>query len=177
MNETIKKLQRTKLVPAVLSIAFGIALIIARKGAADVAVKIGAVMLMLCGVGCLLMFLFGPVKKEGTQLVVGGILALIGLLIWFNSSALVDLFPIFTGIGLVLNGLSNLAPLSQPEENAGNGLIILFSVLMIAGGVMILIQPAAIRDALLIYVGICYILNGVMDLILLHRVREVLLRQ
>ena len=174
MNETIKKLQRTKLVPAVLSIAFGIALIIARKGAADVAVKIGAVMLMLCGVGCLLMFLFGPVKKEGTQLVVGGILALIGLLIWFNSSALVDLIPVFTGIGLVLNGL---APLSQPEENAGNGLIILFSVLMIAGGVMILIRPAAIRDALLIYVGICYILNGVMDLILLHRVREVLLRQ
>ena len=42
MNEMIKRLYRTKLVPALLSIGFGIALIIARQSAMEVIVKIAA---------------------------------------------------------------------------------------------------------------------------------------
>ena len=57
MNERIRQLHRAKLLPAITSIAFGIALIIARKGAMDVAIKIGAVMLGLCGLGCILMYI------------------------------------------------------------------------------------------------------------------------
>ena len=50
-NELIKRLHRAKLVPAVISIAFGIALIIARQSAMEVIVKIAAAMLIACGVG------------------------------------------------------------------------------------------------------------------------------
>lgn len=174
MDVMIKKLHRAKLVPAFISIAFGIALIIARQAAMEIAVKIAAGMLIACGVGCVLMFLFAPVR-ESMQLAVGGLLAAVGLLGWFNSGFVVDLFPILTGIALVLNGMSNLAPLAAPGENAGTFLIVLFSVLMIAGGLFIIFNRGIALPVLMIYMGVCYVINGVLDLIILHRVKTFLM--
>ena len=176
MEKTVQSLHRAKLVPALLSVAFGVALIIARKGAMDVIVKIGAVMLMAAGAGGLAMFLFGPVKEK-MNLVVGGILAVAGVLAWAYSMTLVDLFPIITGLGLILNGMSNIAALSQVQEKekAGAWILALFGAIMIAGGVFIVWHPASVEDYLLIYVGISYIVNGVFDLIILHRVKDFLL--
>ena len=175
MSEMIKRLYRAKLVPAILSIAFGIALIIARQSAMEVIVKIAAGMLIACGVGCVLVYLFGPVK-EPMQFVVGGFAALIGFLAWFNAGFVVSLFPIITGIVLLLNGLSNLATLSMSDVNTGNrALIIIFSVLMIAGGIFILFHPAAVEGALMVYIGIGYVINGIFDLILLYQAKTVLM--
>ena len=175
MSEMIKRLYRAKLVPAILSIAFGIALIIARQSAMEVIVKIAAGMLIACGVGCVLVYLLGPVK-DSTQFVVGGFAALIGFLAWFNAGFVVSLFPIITGIVLLLNGLSNLATLSMPDVNTGNrALIIIFSVLMIAGGIFILFHPAAVEGALMVYIGIGYVINGIFDLILLYQAKTVLM--
>ena len=174
MQEIIKRLHRAKLVPALISVVFGIALILARRSAMSVMVKIAAGMLIACGVGCVLMYLFAPVR-ESMQLLVGALLALFGLVGWFNTDAVVDLFPILTGITLVLNGLSNLAPLGAPGENAGTGLILVFSILMIAGGLFIVFHPAAVENMLMVYVGIGYVINGIFDLILLHRVKTYLL--
>ncbi len=172
MNERIKQLHRAKLVPAITSLLFGIALIIARRGAMDVAIKIGAVMLGLAGVACIMMFLTGKVR-ETPQMVIGCLLLLGGVLAWIYSGVLVDIFPILTGIGLILNGLSNLAAVKA--ENAGAGLVLLFSILMVAGGVMIIVYSRAMEDPLLIWLGVGYILNGLMDLILMYRVKDVLM--
>lgn len=172
MNEKIKQLHRAKLVPAITSLLFGIALIIARRGAMDVAIKIGAVMLGLAGVACIMMFLSGKVR-ETPQMVIGCLLLLGGVLAWIYSGVLVDIFPILTGIGLILNGLSNLAAVKA--ENAGAGLVLLFSILMVAGGVMIIVYSRAMEDPLLIWLGVGYILNGLMDLILMYRVKDVLM--
>ena len=174
MNEMIKRLYRTKLVPALLSIGFGIALIIARQSAMEVIVKIAAGFLIACGIGCVLMYLFSPVR-DSMQLLVGGFMALIGFLAWFNSGFVVDLFPIFTGIALVLNGMSNMATLSNPGFSSGRTLTVIFSVLMIAGGLFILFRPAAVEGMLMVYIGICFVINGIFDLILLRRAKEVLM--
>jgi uncharacterized membrane protein HdeD (DUF308 family) len=101
---------------------------------------------------------------------------LIGFLAWFNAGFVVSLFPIITGIVLLLNGLSNLATLSMPDVNTGNrALIIIFSVLMIAGGIFILFHPAAVEGALMVYIGIGYVINGIFDLILLYQAKTVLM--
>ena len=173
-NELIKRLHRAKLVPAVISIAFGIALIIARQSAMEVIVKIAAAMLIACGVGCVLVYLFGPVK-DSSQFVVGGFAALIGFLAWFNSGFVVGLFPIITGIVLLMNGLSNLATLSAPGFYPNRGLIVVFSVLMIAAGIFILIRPAAFEGALMVIIGISYLVSGIFDLILLYQAKNILM--
>ena len=110
-------------------------------------------------------------------LAVGGLMALVGVLAWFYDDVVVDLFPILTGVGLACNGLSNLTTLSMQGEYGGKWLVILFSIIMLVGGILIALHPKFIEDALLIYVGIGYIVNGIFDLILLHRVKEVLLNQ
>lgn len=176
MNERIRQLHRAKLLPAITSIAFGIALIIARKGAMDVAIKIGAVMLGLCGLGCILMYITGKVR-ELPQMCIGCLLLLAGVLCWIYSGVLVDIFPIITGIGLILNGLSNLATVRESGGNGGAGLIVLFSILMIAGGVLIIIYANRMVGPLMIYMGIGYILNGLMDLTLMYRVKDVLMNK
>lgn len=176
MNEAIIKLHRAKLVPAVFSLIFGVALIIARKSAMDVAIKIAAAMLMLGGVGCLLMFFFSPVKREMTQLAVGVLMGAAGVLGWFISETLVDLFPGIAGITLLLNGMSNLFILRSSEEQTQNWIVILISAVMVVGGFLILLQPAAIADALMIYIGVSYILNGILDLLLMHLAKDALLK-
>ncbi len=176
MNERIRQLHRAKLLPAITSIAFGIALIIARKGAMDVAIKIGAVMLGLCGLGCILMYITGKVR-ELPQMCIGCLLLLAGVLCWIYSGVLVDIFPIITGIGLILNGLSNLAATREYSGNGGTGLIVLFSILMIAGGVLIIIYANKLVGPLMIYMGIGYILNGLMDLTLMYRMKDVLMNK
>ena len=176
MNDMITRMHRAKLVPAIISIAFGIALIITRRGAMDVAVKIAAVMLMVAGAGCILMYFFGPAKQDSMQLGIGGIIALGGVLVWVFSKTLVDLFPIFTGISIALNGLSNLTVLSESEgDGVTKVLVFIFSALMIAGGIFIAFHPASVEDTLLLIMGICYILNGVFDLLLMYRVKQILL--
>ena len=176
MEEAIKRLHRAKLVPALISIAFGIALILARRSAMTVAVKITAGLLMAGGVGCVLMYLFGPVKEPMT-LGVGAIMALVGILVWFNDDIVVDLFPILTGVGLACNGLSNMASLGLAGYYEGKWLVILFSLIMIVGGVLIAFHPKFMEDALMIYIGVGYAVNGVFDLILLHQVKDVLLNK
>ena len=107
-------------------------------------------MLMIGGVGCLLMYFFGPVNHESPQLGIGLAMAAAGVLGWFISETLVDLFPGIAGITLLLNGMSNLFILRSPEEQTQNWVVILISAVMVVGGFLILLQPAAIADALMI---------------------------
>ena len=174
MNEIVKKLLRAKLVPSVISIVFGIVLILARRSAIGAMVKIAAGLLIACGVGCVLMYLFAPVR-ESMQLAVGALLAGIGLLAWFNTDLLLDLFPVLAGIALILNGLSNLATVGVPGEFAGTGITTVFSILMIVAGLFIVFHPAAVESMIVVWIGCTYIVNGVFDLILLHRAKNVLL--
>jgi uncharacterized membrane protein HdeD (DUF308 family) len=46
---------------------------------------------------------------------------------------------------------------------------------MIAAGILILIHPAAIEGALMVVIGISYLVNGIFDLILLYRVKAMLM--
>lgn len=173
MDEMIKRLLRGKLAPAIASVLFGVAMIIARRSAMDVMIRIAAVFIGVCGLGILLTYLFGPVK-DSMQLGFAFIMIAIGVLCWFLTPYLIDIFPIMTGIVLILNGMSNLATL-RTEDNAGTFLIVLFSILMIAGGLFIVFHPAAVEDLLMVYIGVGYILNGILDLILLYRMKQVLL--
>ena len=174
MNETIVRLLRGKLAPAVCSILFGVALIIARRSAMDVLVRATAVIIAVGGLAGVLQYFFGPVKDR-MQLSLSVFALAFGVLCWFIAGTLVDIFPILAGIMLILNGLSNLAPLSSPADSAGTPLVVLFSILMIGGGLFIVFHPAAAENMLMVYIGVCYILNGIFDLILLHRMKEILL--
>lgn len=176
MNEAIVRLHRAKIVPVVLSILFGAALVIARRSAMDAVIRIAAALLVIGGVGSLCLYFFGPIRRENTQLAVGVLLAGTGVLLWLLAGTLVDIFPGIAGVTLILNAFSNLGILSSPEEQTDKWVVLLVSALMAVGGLTILLHPRAIENILLIFIGLAFIVNGILDLVLMHLAKEALLR-
>lgn len=173
MNEMAVRLMRGKIVPAVLSIVMGIALILARRAAMEVIVRIFGIMIAVGGVGFIALYFFGPAGRDATALIAGIAAAAIGLLMFFYADAVDDFFLTLLGIMLVLNGLSNIANAGMNgEERILTGL---FGVLVVVLGVLVVIHPGRMADGLMIYAGIFFVVNGVADLFLLYRMKEVLL--
>ena len=176
MNEAIKVLLRKKIVPAVLSIAMGIALILARRAAVDVIVKIFGGLMIAGGIGFVALSFTGPNKNKydrSVALSMAAIIIIIGILFILFAEAIVDFFPIMMGIVLILNGLSNLSAAFTNSEN--RILIGLMSAVVIAFGVLILMRPGVMADALTIYIGVFFILNGIFDLFMLRRIKNTLM--
>lgn len=169
MNETLKQLLRSKMVPAFMSIAVGIAVLIARKAALDVMVKIIGGLMIAGAVGFFGMYFFGP-YRDSTGLLGGALSAVIGVLLIIYAPAVVDFFPTLMGIVLILNGLSNLTQAAVGGEN--RVLIGLLGILIIALGVLILVRPGPMANAIIIYIGISMIVNGLFDLILLYKIKD-----
>jgi len=171
----VVRLMRNKIVPAILSIAMGIALIIARRSAMDVIVKIFGIMIAVGGVGFIVLYLFGPTGRDATALIAGIAAVAIGLLMFFYAEVVDDFFVVLMGIALILNGLSNIAKAGLDEEN--RFLTGLFGVLVVVLGVLVVMRPGAMQDSLMIYAGIFFVINGVADLVLLYKMKNVLLNK
>ena len=172
MNETLKRLLRSKFVPALMSVMLGIVLIIARRSALTLLVQIIAVMLFIGAAGCITLFFFGPVR-DVTQIYLGAFLAIIGILVYSNAEGLTYVFPIIMGVMLMLNGLGNLGQAFAPPERDIIGAVL--AGLVILFGILILFHPGTMADAIVMYIGIFYVLNGLFDLFMLHRIRDDLL--
>ena len=169
MNEAVKQLLRNKLVPAIASVLMGVAVLIARRAALDVMVIIFGGFVIAGALGFIGMYFFGPYRDLSALF--GGLLGiLVGILIIIYADAVVDFFPTMMGIFLILNGLSNVAGAAANGED--RILIGLMAVLVIAFGVLILMQPGVIAEAITIYIGISLILNGVFDLVMLYRIKD-----
>ena len=169
MNEIAKELLRTKMVPAVLSMIVGIALIIARRAALDVLVQVIGWIMIVGAVGFAAMYLFGPYKDK-TGIIAAVLSGLIGVLFVTQADVIDDFLLILVGVTLILNGLGNLAGAFAGGEN--RVLAGILSALIVILGVLIITHPGSMMDAITVYMGISLILNGILDLFLLHRVKD-----
>ena len=171
MKYMIKDLMKGKLVPALISIALGIIIIIARRAALDVLVKIVGGLMITCGIAFIAIYMTRQDPDKGNlQMVIGMavIAALAGLILIFFAETIVDFFPTLMGIFLILNGLSNLVGAGADEDNrvmAG-----IMGVISILFGILLVAKPGFIVNAIMIYIGAFFIVNGLMDLFLVKRV-------
>ena len=111
---------KSKLVPAVLSIVLGIVIIIARRAAVDLLVKIIGGLVIASGLFFILTYLMQKEKTPGSLemvLTMAGISVLIGILLISFAENIVDIFPTIMGIFLILNGLSHLTVAYANPEN------------------------------------------------------------
>ena len=170
MQVMVKDMMRRKLIPALLSIALGIAIIIARKSAVDLLVKIMGGLVIAGGVGFVVLYFTRPNPALGNLkmiLIIAAIMVIIGLLLINYAEQIVDMFPTIMGIILILNGLSHLTMAGvEPENRLITGV---FGVVAMVFGILIVARPGFIMDALMIYIGIFFVVNGLMDLFLIKR--------
>ncbi len=173
MNELVKQLLRGKIVPAVLSIVLGIALILAQRSAFDVLVKITGVLTVIGGVGFVCLYFFGPVTRDKSALVLGCIAVVLGVVMFIYANVLDEIFISLMGVVLILNGLSNVTEARLDTEN--RLLSAVFGVAVIILGILIILHPGSMMNGVTIYLGIFFVVNGLADLFLLHRMKDILM--
>ncbi len=166
--EIVQRFLRNKVIAAVLSIAFGIYLVIVRRNVVDGVIRVAGYASLVAGVAYLLYYLFGPAKDQ-VQLGYAAVLGISGLLLIWMAPAIRDIFPILAGVLLILAGVSNLT-------GAKNALlpwyVRLFPILIIVLGAWVLFNPGSTVDIVVLLIGIGLILNGVNELDLVHRIRN-----
>ena len=96
MDYRVKQLVRGKLVPAVLSIVLGIVIIIARRAAVDVLVKVIGGLVIAAGIGFFVIYLTREEKTSGNLKMVimcSLVMILAGVLLFVFAPNIVDIFP------------------------------------------------------------------------------------
>ena len=178
MEYRVKQLLRSKVVPAVLSIVLGIVIIIARRAAVDLLVKIIGGLVIASGIGFIMLYLTRQNREAGNfpmVLACGCTAVLIGILLISFAENIVNIFPMLMGIYLILNGLSHFsAAYVSPRDRI---LICVMGVLVIALGILIVLRPGAIVNMTMVFIGASFVINGVMDLLMIRRVRESVILQ
>ena len=171
MNYTVKQLLKSKLVPALLSILLGIVIIIARRAALDLLVKIIGGLVIGAGIAFIIVYLTRPDKNAGNLpmvLVLAGLTVLAGILLITFAKNIVDIFPFIMGVFLILNGLSHLTEAYADEDNRILAGII--GILVIALGILIILRPGFLVNLTMVFIGASFVVSGVSDLLLIKRV-------
>ena len=161
---------KNKMIPALLSIALGIVMIIARRAALDLMVKIIGGLIVTGGIAFLAYWLFGPGRNEAPASFFAGpavVMILVGLALIFFASTVVDIFPMLMGIVLILNGLSHLTAAGMAGQD--RFLLGLLGVVTIVLGILIVAKPGFVANAIMIWIGAFFIVNGVFDLLMVKR--------
>ena len=171
MEYRVKSLLKSKLVPAILSIVLGIIIIIARRSAVDLLVKIIGGLVIAAAIGFIIVYLTRPDKEAGNLtmvLLTAGATALTGILIIVFAESIVNIFPIIMGIYLILNGMSHLAAGYAAPEN--RIIAVIMGVLLIVLGILIVMQPSFLVDMLIIFIGAAFVVSGLSDLLIEKKV-------
>ena len=162
----IRNIIRNKTILAIASIVFGIFLMIARRSAVDLMIRVMGYGLLATAVAYCIAYFTSQTRDE-VQLGYA-VLALIGglLVIWL-APAIVSIAPILAGILLIINGASDLFHAasgdSVPRRSA------FASALIILLGLLILIRPGFISSAIVVVIGAAFVLNGLVDLDIIRR--------
>ena len=162
----IQKLIRNKVLFAVVSIAMGLYMCFAGRGVLYNIVRIAGYVMLATAAGYVLMYFFGS-HRDQVQLGYAALAAVAGLLIVWMAPGIVNLFPILAGLGLVVAGISNLMQASQGGGLPSSAKI--GPILTIVLGVLILIHPGAIVNAVVMLAGIALILNGLSELNMIRK--------
>ena len=170
MKYMIRNLMKEKLAPGLLSIALGIVIIIARRAALDLLVKIIGGLVITCGLAFIAIYLTRQDPAMGNLkmvLLMAAAAVAAGLLMISFAEGIVNFFPVLMGIFLILNGLSHLTGAAVVREDmllAG-----IPGILSVLFGILIVLRPGIIANAVMIFIGAFFIVNGLMDLLIVKQ--------
>ena len=170
MEYRFRELLKNKTINALVSVALGIIIIIARRAALDLLVKIIGGLVLTGGLAYLAINVIRPdtTPTLKTDLIIAGLAILAGIILITCAEGVVDFFPTLMGIFLILNGLSHLA--AAGADKANRVVDAVMGIIIIVLGALIVMRPGIIADAIMIFIGAAFLVNGLFDLFLVKRV-------
>ena len=162
----ISRIIRNKTILAALSIIAGIFLIIARRSALDMIVRILGYGLIAAAVVYAASYFFDQAKDE-TKLGYAVLTAIVGILVVCLARTIINFFPRLLGLVLIINAAANLSQsFSNPDAPITEKIM---PCLVAAAGLWILFHPGTVINTAMMIAGITLIVNGLTDLSLIRR--------
>ena len=156
-----------------ISLLVGIVIVFNREGSVQLLAILFAIYLIISGLFEIVRsFASGLTGGTRALLLITGVLSVIlGVFaIRYSGENAVDLLGIFVGIAFLFRGFASLFTGFDSKE--GRGWNIFFGIIMLVGGVVIMVQPAASLEAIAWIVGIWLVLIGIYEIIASFVVRS-----
>ena len=151
-------------VSGVISIIIGALLVIYKKDALDIILIISGILLIFNGA---IAVLGGVLDKKLVPIVVGGLFIALGVAMIIFTSLFADIFMVLLGILLIFLGILGAMSAFEKAMDSMIGMIfsLIFAVILIAAGIIVLLNINDAADWVMIAVGIMTIVSGVIDVI------------
>ena len=156
-----------------ISLLVGIIIVFNREWSVQLLAILFAIYLIISGLFEIVRsFASGLTGGTRALLLITGVLSVIlGVFaIRYSGENAVDLLGIFVGIAFLFRGFASLFTGFDSKE--GRGWNIFFGIIMLVGGVVIMVQPAASLEAIAWIVGIWLVLIGIYEIIASFVVRS-----
>lgn len=167
--KTLKKLKWNVIISSVIYVALGVILLIWPEMTAKNICYVVGVISIAVGVVNLIDYIRKDysVDEYRYNLVYGMVFILLGIFIFVKVETVISIIPVLLGFAVTVSGLlkfQNAVDLVRMKYS-GWGIVMIVSILNIAFGVVLIMNPFASAMILFICIGIGMIYSGVSDLI------------
>lgn len=174
MDNLLKRLKTNILISAALCVLLGIVLVVwPDRSMQIVCIAIGAVLLIGGGVRLAVYFS----TKDGSMyaqanLIMGIILAVVGVWILMKPDKVLAIIPIIVGIVIVLHGINDLQQAINLCKDKYDKwwVALILGLLTIGFGVLLICRPFEALDTVVILIGIFLIYDGLSDIWIVSRI-------
>ncbi|MBQ1414847.1 MAG: DUF308 domain-containing protein, partial [Lachnospiraceae bacterium] len=174
MKEKLTRLSGNRLVLAVAAIVFGLLLIIFRRQALDLMIRLMGVALIVCA--CIYYFFYRRGEEHDLlDKVVSIFIGIVGLILIVAARGIVNFFPVIIGIVLIINAFANLARLFSVDAGTRGGgwrgSVVLQIVVLILGFCMMFFRHYA-ANVIVMFIGVAVLITGISNLVVFIRNRS-----
>ncbi|MGN0709997.1 MAG: HdeD family acid-resistance protein [Anaerovoracaceae bacterium] len=172
--ERLSELKRNNMMSGIVSLVIGVVLTVWPGMAMSLVCRIIGAALLVLGVVYIVMHFSNKEHKMagGAFLVMGIILAVLGLWIWSKPAWLIALIPLLVGIILAVDGVMNVAEavVTSRQGYGGWWFSLILAILTIAVGLLLAFNPFEAASTVTRIIGIAMIYSGITDLWIVSRI-------
>ena len=167
MNQIKKLFQKVKvdrIVSAIIAIVIGILFVVLPEDSSNILCLVCGIMLIVGGAMAIMGFIAYGFMTGGYLLVVGVALLLSGILCLVNPGVVTTILTIIFGIYIIVDGATSLVDSMYCAKAHVSGwfILLLLSLLSIVLGTIVMFGTF---DTVMIFAGICLIVDGISDII------------
>lgn len=174
MEHILKKIKTNIMASALLCIALGAVLVIWPDMSVQITCMAIGVVLIINGISRLANFIF---RRDGSlfsqmNLVMGIIIAVIGVWILLQPDKVIAMIPILVGIIIIIHGINNLQQAFHLFQSRYDKwwVALLLGLVTVAFGILLIRNPFKAIDTLVMFIGLFLIYDGISDIWIISRV-------
>ncbi len=174
MEHILKKIKTNVMASALLCIALGAVLVIWPDMSVQITCMAIGVVLIINGISRLANFIF---RRDGSlfsqmNLVMGIIIAVIGVWILLQPDKVIAMIPILVGIIIIIHGINNLQQAFHLFQSRYDKwwVALLLGLVTVAFGILLIRNPFKAIDTLVMFIGLFLIYDGISDIWIISRV-------